>query len=155
MFVWRWVKRGHRFGLAALAKSVSWCAVPVPRLQIPSWLPCTELRSVARQVDLVLVQCRTDAEALRILNTDDRLEVSLRQLGACIYEQRAKDFEGVASRRGSSLRELVATYCHIWLMTEGASVPNNERQCSERALSKIRRQGQVVAGRRKCAMEGS
>ena len=39
MFVWRWVKRGHRFGLAALAESVSWCAVPVPRLQIPSWLP--------------------------------------------------------------------------------------------------------------------
>ena len=98
--------------------------------------------SVATQVDMALGACSTDQEMLLLLASDDRLETSLRHLGAHFYEQRTQDRTGADHMRATSTPGTLRDVVPGWMVGEATTHSKSEFQRAERVTSEVRkRQG--------------
>ena len=102
----------------------------------------TELWSMASQVDFALAHCTTDAAMLQVLNSDDRVETSLRHLGAHFYETRTRDKVGAAEMRAFSSPGASRDIVPGWLVAEATLFSKNEHQRNERVEAEVRRRSQ-------------
>ena len=101
----------------------------------------TDLWSLACQVDMAIGQCGTDAEIVTLLNSDDRLEVALRHLGAYFYEVRTGDKTGAAHMRAHSTPGTARDIVPAWMINEATTFSKAEFQRSERVTSEVKKRG--------------
>ena len=101
--------------------------------------PWDELWSLAAQVDFALSNCQSDADMLRVLGTDDRVEIALRHLGAHFYESRTRDRAGAAQMRAFSSPGSARDIVPGWMVSEASAFSKVEHQRSERVETEIRR----------------
>ena len=101
--------------------------------------PWNDLWSMASQVDFALAHCASDAQMMAVLNSDDRVETSLRHLGAHFYETRTRDRVGAAEMRAFSIPGAQRDIVPGWMVAEATLFSKSEHQRSERVESEIRR----------------
>ena len=76
---------------------------------------------------------------MAVLNSDDRVETSLRHLGAHFYEIRTRDRVGAAEMRAFSTPGAQRDIVPGWMVAEATLFSKSEHQRSERVESEIRR----------------
>ena len=101
--------------------------------------PWNELWSMASQVDIALGTANTDQEILNILASDDRVEISLRHIGAHFYEARTRDRAGAAMMRSFSTPGAARDIVPSWMVQEAAVFSKQDHQTTERVEAEIRR----------------
>ena len=103
------------------------------RVADPTW---QLLWSSAMQIDFVLASCTPEAALLRALGTDDRLEISLRELSAQFVEARSKESCAAQVIRGVAIPGRPDEITPCWLVTEATFHSTQEHQRDGRTKGK-------------------
>lgn len=106
----------------------------------------TDLWSTATTIDMALAGCRSESEMLLLLNTDDRLEIGLRHLGAHFYEQRTRDKTGAAHMRAVATPGVARDIMPTWSVAEATTHSKAEHQRNERVETEVRRRAKDGKG---------
>ena len=101
-----------------------------------------DLWTTAAQLDMAIGGCRSDQEIQHILNTDDRIEVGLRHLGAYMYESRTKDRTGAAMMRAVTTPGFGKDIIPSWLVQDATQHSKMEHQRNERVEQEMKRRNQ-------------
>ena len=90
----------------------------------------------AAQIDFKIATCRTHAELMALLSTDDLLEINLRSLAAWLHFKRTGDTDAadsmLAVRAPGSMMDVAPT----WLLTSAANHSTNEFKRKQRSGGK-------------------
>ena len=95
----------------------------------PVW---TDLWTMASSIDFGLRGARTEEEVLRILGTNDVMELSLRRLAAYMYEARTGDRVGAQHMLAASPPGTDNDVAPTWLVAASTMHSKSEYQRSER-----------------------
>ena len=99
----------------------------------------TDLWTAATNVDYLLGSCRTQAEVLTKLASDDALELHLRRLASYVYELRTKDKVGAAAMLAVRAPGSSTDLAPSWLVSEATAHSKAEHQRDERVEQASRR----------------
>jgi len=102
----------------------------------PSW---RLLWSSAVQIDFALASCTSEAALIQALETDDRLEISLRELSAHFFEARSKDSCAAQVIRGVATPGRSNEITPSWLLTEATVRSKQEHQRDDRTKWKMKK----------------
>jgi len=104
----------------------------------PTW---QLLWSTAMQIDFALAGCTSEADLFQALGTDDRLEISLRELSAHFFEAHSKDSRAAQVIRGVATPGRSNEITPSWLVTEATAHSKMEYQRDERTKWKKKPKG--------------
>jgi hypothetical protein len=101
----------------------------------------------AAQIDFKIATCRTHAELMALLSTDDLLEINLRSLAAWLHFKRTGDTDAadsmLAVRAPGSMMDVAPT----WLLTSAANHSTNEFKRKQRSGGKGGSGGKGTSGK--------
>ncbi|CAK0858846.1 unnamed protein product, partial [Prorocentrum cordatum] len=106
----------------------------------------TDLWTLATTVDFRLRTCADDDELMRVLGTDDLMELPLRRLASYIYETPRGDMMGAAHTLGVPPPEGQTDIAPTWLAQSATSHSKLEHQRRERAEAEVRHRHRASGG---------
>ena len=104
---------------------------------------------MATAVDFRLRTCQSDEELMRVLGSDDTLELSLRRLASFVNEARSGDKMGAARMLGVAPPGGQTDIAPTWLVQAATSHSKLEHQRRGRAEAELRSRRKIDKGKDK------
>ncbi len=104
--------------------------------QSDQWI---NLWNVATNVDYLLGRCASPAEEMRLLATNDFIEMGMRRLAAYMYEGRSKDTTGARRMLAVQAPGANIDIAPEWMVTDATTYSKTEHQRDERVAAAARR----------------